>query len=873
MDGYEPEWRGPMQPLGEYTPKDLKRYFDRLIELGFQYDGDGNVDPKLEWGFYVVCDDAGYVNAQAEAHDIYFSGWMFDDFKVRKLVIGEEVWTQTVIIPGPLFPCETAEVQFEWEDVPFSNYKICITCCPDGACNNLENQTKCVQILAVTNLEFAHFKEVESNDMTEYTGDCVWEICSSDYDNYLSNAGDDCVYDSETNSVLNFAPVKLFGDEDCEDVECFGIPVDHLYQWVTTTLPSVDFTEDFSTGGPQPPAGWTNPDTDWACNWYGPFAIWYWNWAFGLVPAVLTSPTFDPTMPAGNPGSYFLSFYAEFSDSLNGCGLTYGEPGAFGDNFAIVEVFDGAVWQDVTPWPNPIHQGGFTGQTFNVNIPDMYINPNMQVRFVAIPDPIWGVIGDWYWVDTVQFTHSYNLYAYQIPHLFMNFTAWWDEEAGWDYVALEMCNGCPCDSYYDWFPVAVFTGCSEGSGAADDDGWVPVAINLAPYITGDEIALRFRSYSDENTEYRGFLVTNMTILNLFNQTEWCQEEFCDFEDDFDNLDNWCCENFFDGYGDYWEYNSMNNEWCIDVPLPALPINDELVWATEIADAYEAYFTFEQEHVFGTYALGYLEISADGGNQWFILDVFSGDSGGWIQADTYDLSFWAGQNILIRFRFWGGHSTYVSGGHWCVRDLVITGKIDDSDPNSTITMTGTMTDSGWYSTPVQCTIVATDVGAGMGEIHYILDGSETVVSGETATFTVSGNGAHNLEFWAVDLMGNEEMPHNTVPTFRIDSGSPPTVAITAPGPGLYLFGNKILDMAKPFIIGAFDVEATASDAESGIYKVSFFLDGDKLADDTEQPYGAYVCVKHMGAGTLKAIAEDFSGNTAEDTLDVTYYKFL
>jgi len=30
---------------------------------------------------------------------------------------------------------------------------------------------------------------------------------------------------------------------------------------------------------------------------------------------------------------------------------------------------------------------------------------------------------------------------------------------------------------------------------------------------------------------------------------------------------------------------------------------------------------------------------------------------------------------------------------------------------------------------------------------------------------------------------------------------------------------------------------------------------------------------MGAGTIKVIAEDFSGNTAEDTLDITYYKFL
>jgi hypothetical protein len=296
------------------------------------------------------------------------------------------------------------------------------------------------------------------------------------------------------------------------------------------------------------------------------------------------------------------------------------------------------------------------------------------------------------------------------------------------------------------------------------------------------------------------------------------------------------------------------------------------------DAYEAYLNFEHDYDFaadphGT--VGYVEISADGGANWYILAVVTGTSGGYV-TENFDISFWAGNDILIRFVVDGQHAELsgygATAGFWCVRDIYITGKKDNTPPVTTIQMSGTQPDNaGWYSTPVKVKITATD-DAGMGEIHYILDGQETVVPGYVAEFTVSGNGEHNLEFWGVDATGNVET-HHTVPTFRIDAGSPPTVAITAPEPGLYLFGNKLLSSSKVFIIGAFTIEATASDAESGVYKVGFYLDGDLIGESTSAPYSAYCAVKHMGAGTIKVVAEDFSMNTAEDTLDVTYYKFL
>ena len=81
------------------------------------------------------------------------------------------------------------------------------------------------------------------------------------------------------------------------------------------------------------------------------------------------------------------------------------------------------------------------------------------------------------------------------------------------------------------------------------------------------------------------------------------------------------------------------------------------------------------------------------------------------------------------------------------------------------------------------------------------------------------------------------------------------------------------MANVFIIGGFTVQATASDSDSGVYKVEFQLDGTTFGESTSAPYSAYCGLKHTGAGTITAIAEDFTGNTAQDTLAVTYFKFL
>jgi hypothetical protein len=464
----------------------------------------------------------------------------------------------------------------------------------------------------------------------------------------------------------------------------------------------------------------------------------------------------------------------------------------------------------------------------------------------------------------------------------MTFDAWYEIEDGWDWFTIEVAE-CGADTWLDWTALTMFyadgvtpfwygdalSGASIIDGAGTDEwfltsegNWIEVHL-LEPWggicpAGGIEVRLHF--VSDAGVQQRGIKLDNFAIPDI------------GFTDPCDNFDNWCDAVAW-SYGSFWTYDSVLDIWCWDAAVAA-PYNDGLIWSTEIMDAYQAEFCFNYDNALIDGVVN-VEVSADGGVTWLTICRFTPTYRFGTGTYCYDLTPFVGKEVLIRFT--AEPDDYVAGtvvdGIFCIDDLLISGKKDLTAPITTITMTGTMTDAGWYSTPVVCKITATDVGAGMGSIFYILDGVQHEVVGSEATFTVSGNGAHTLSFWGVDKLGNEEVPHHVVPTFRIDAGAPPSVAITAPEPGLYLFGNKLISLSKVFIIGAFTIEATATDAQSGVYRVQFLLDGDVIGEDTEAPYSCYCAVKHMGAGTITAIAEDFSGNTASDTLDITYYKFL
>jgi hypothetical protein len=136
---------------------------------------------------------------------------------------------------------------------------------------------------------------------------------------------------------------------------------------------------------------------------------------------------------------------------------------------------------------------------------------------------------------------------------------------------------------------------------------------------------------------------------------------------------------------------------------------------------------------------------------------------------------------------------------------------------------------WYKSAL-VTLTATDNqnGSGVREIHYILDGTETVVAGNTATFTVTAEGLHDVIYFAKDNAGLAEAPHTV--TLRIDT-TPPVIAMTGvhdgdtydlgsvpvPGfvptdalSGVALAGPPSLTGGDVFSLGTFTFSVTATD---------------------------------------------------------------
>jgi len=84
------------------------------------------------------------------------------------------------------------------------------------------------------------------------------------------------------------------------------------------------------------------------------------------------------------------------------------------------------------------------------------------------------------------------------------------------------------------------------------------------------------------------------------------------------------------------------------------------------------------------------------------------------------------------------------------------------------------DNGWYVSPVQVTLTASDAHSGVDYIRYQLDGGSWATYG--SPFTVSSDGSHTVQYYAVDVAGNEEDAHAAA--FQVDR-TPPSVSLSAP----------------------------------------------------------------------------------------------
>ena len=99
---------------------------------------------------------------------------------------------------------------------------------------------------------------------------------------------------------------------------------------------------------------------------------------------------------------------------------------------------------------------------------------------------------------------------------------------------------------------------------------------------------------------------------------------------------------------------------------------------------------------------------------------------------------------------------------------------------------------WVNLSTPITLTATDPGAnasGVKEIHYKINGVETIVQGSQVTFTFQEECNHTLEFWAVDNAGN--IGNHTTQTHYVDDTGPvQTIQFGEPKDEFFVYHNGV-----------------------------------------------------------------------------------
>ncbi len=198
------------------------------------------------------------------------------------------------------------------------------------------------------------------------------------------------------------------------------------------------------------------------------------------------------------------------------------------------------------------------------------------------------------------------------------------------------------------------------------------------------------------------------------------------------------------------------------------------------------------------------------------------------------------------------------------DAVLVTVNDNAPPLTTATVTGTSGNNGWYVSDVGVSLIATDNCAGVKEIHYSIDGAETVVTGSSASVTITTDGTHSFTYYAVDNAGNIETAHPL--TINIDK-TPPVLNVTVT-PGLLWPPNHKMVLVTPSInvsdnltgnVQTEIVSVTSSEPDNGLG------DGDTANDIVINPDGTiFLRAERAGSGngriyTITMLATDNAGN--------------
>jgi len=155
---------------------------------------------------------------------------------------------------------------------------------------------------------------------------------------------------------------------------------------------------------------------------------------------------------------------------------------------------------------------------------------------------------------------------------------------------------------------------------------------------------------------------------------------------------------------------------------------------------------------------------------------------------------------------------------------------------------------WYP-PTAVTLSATDIGSGVANIFYTIDGG--AVTTYTAPIPFDTTGSSALVYWAVDNVGNES------------THDPLTIAVDATAPTASI-ALASADTSGTFRSSPVSVTLSANDADSGVADIFYTLDGGATLTYT----GAFP-VTGDGSHTVVYWATDVVGNETTPHLSETF----
>ena len=155
------------------------------------------------------------------------------------------------------------------------------------------------------------------------------------------------------------------------------------------------------------------------------------------------------------------------------------------------------------------------------------------------------------------------------------------------------------------------------------------------------------------------------------------------------------------------------------------------------------------------------------------------------------------------------------------------KIDRSAPVTRANEVAT-----WSNDVVAFTLNATDQQSGVAKTFYSIDGSEYV---EGTTLLVDKEGVNRITFYSVDQAGNQEQPQTV--EVKVDKTAPVTVS----------------DAAASWSAEEVSVNLTATDAQSGVAKTFYSVNGSEYAEGTS------FTVDQEGVSQVSFYSVDAAGN--------------